>query len=130
MGASRAFGVRIGARAGFAGSADSRDTGAEAAAAGRARQRRVRPGAAGGQHLTARPVAEPPSLSSSEPRRTGARFGRGVGERERERVRQRGREDCAGSGAVRTASKKELMPWVTMSSSEARDASSADSCQS
>ena len=46
-------------------STDCRTTGAGAAATGRARERRVRLGRAGGQHLTAKPVADRPSLISS-----------------------------------------------------------------
>ena len=91
----------------------------------------MRPGEARGQHLTARPVADSPSLISSESR-AAARFGRGAGERERERVRERGREDCASTRTVGTgtASEKVLMPWATVSSRDARDASCAVSCRS
>ena len=73
-----------------------------------------------GQHLIVKPVAVLPSRISSEPRRASARFGRGAGERERERVRERGREDC--TMCMGTVSKKVLMPWATVSSSNARDA--------
>ncbi len=67
------------ARAGSAGSRDA-ETGA---ARGWARERRVRPGGARWQHLTGRPVADPPSLINSEPvpSRCGARFGCGAVER-------------------------------------------------
>ena len=59
-------------------SADSR--GAEAGVvSSRARETRVRPEGAGSRHMTARPVADPPSLINSEPvpRRCAARFGCG-----------------------------------------------------
>ena len=102
-GASTALGVdMMGARAGSADPTGSGHTGVGAGTTGRARERRVRPGGARGQHLTAKPVADLPSLISSEPRSAGVRCGRGARERQRERVRERGREDCASTGTVRT----------------------------
>ena len=69
LGASRAFGVdMVGARAGSGDSTGTRDTRADDATTRRARERRVRPGGAGGQHLTAKTVA-----NHVEP---GARFDR------------------------------------------------------
>ena len=88
-GAWRAVGVAMMGEARVSPSG-SRDAGAHAAS-GRARE--CRPRGARGQHLTARPVAAPPSLINSEPapRRCGARFGCGAGEHVRERELERGR---------------------------------------